>query len=58
MKKKNKKEKELEKMDKCSRYPKQWGLRCLPEKKRKEMNKIVYVFLQCCFQVLKERYVF
>jgi hypothetical protein len=43
-------------MDKCPRYLKQWVLRCLP--KKREMNKIAHVFLQSCFQVLKERYVF
>ena len=53
-----KKRKELKKMDKCPRYLKQWVLRCLPEKKRKEMNKIAYVFLQKYLQVSKERYVF
>jgi hypothetical protein len=42
-----KKERVLEKMDKCSKYLKQWVLRCLPEKRRreKEMNKIAHVFL-------------
>ena len=44
-------------MDKCPRYWKQWVLRCPPEK-RKEMNKIAYVFLQNIFWVSKERYVF
>ena len=41
MKKKGKKE--MKKMDKCSRYLKQWVLRCPPEKKKRrerEMNKI------------------
>ena len=35
--KKEKKKRDWEKMDKCSRYLKQWVLRCPPEKK---MNKI------------------
>ena len=48
---------EKKKMDKCPRYWKQWVLRCPPEK-RKEMNKIVHVFLQSCFSIPKERYVF
>jgi hypothetical protein len=39
----HKKEKKLKKIDKCSRYLKQWVLRC-PSKK-KETNKIAYVFL-------------
>ena len=43
-------------MDKCPRYIKQWVLRCQLEKE--EMNKIAHVFLQSCFQVSKERYVF
>ena len=47
----------IEKMDKCLRDLKQWVLRC-PPKKREEMNKIAYVFLQSCFQVSKEIYVF
>jgi hypothetical protein len=51
------KKKALEKMDKCSRYLKQWVLWSSPEEKR-EMNKIAHVFLQSCFQVSKERYVF
>ena len=38
--------KRWEKMDKCPRYLKQWVLRCPPEKKEKEMNKIVHVLLQ------------
>ena len=42
-------------MDMCSRYWKQWVLRCPP---KKEMNKIAHVLLQSCFQVSKERYVF
>jgi hypothetical protein len=33
-----KREKRVEKMDKCPRYLKQWVLRCPPEKR--EMNKI------------------
>jgi hypothetical protein len=37
--------KELEKMDKCLRYLKQWVLRC-PPKKKKEMNKIAPILLQ------------
>ena len=54
--KKRKREKSVEKMDKCLRYIKQWVLRCPP--KKEEMNKIAHVFLQSCFQVSKERYVF
>jgi hypothetical protein len=43
----------------CPRYLKQWVLRCMLEKKKKkEMNKIAHVFLQSCFYVPKERYVF
>jgi hypothetical protein len=58
--KKRRREKKVEtKMDKCLRYQKQWVLRCPPEKKKKrEMNKIAHVFLQSCFQISKERYVF
>jgi hypothetical protein len=52
---KKEKEKALKKMDKCSRYLKQWILICPP---KKEKNKIAHVFLQSCFQVLKDRYVF
>ena len=37
---------------------KQWVLRCPLEKKKKKMNKIAPVFLQSCFQVSNERYVF
>jgi hypothetical protein len=50
----------LKKIEKCLKYLEQWVLRCPPERKekKKEMNKIAYVFLQSCFQVLKERYVF
>jgi hypothetical protein len=33
-KKENKRKKELRKIDKCSRYLKQWILRCPPGKKR------------------------
>jgi hypothetical protein len=51
-----KKEEELEKMDKYLKYLKQWVLRCTPEIKK--MNNIAHIFLQSCFQVLKERYVF
>ena len=54
--KRRKKEKSVEKMDKCPRYIKQWVLRCPPEIKE-ETNKIAHVFLQSCFQVSKERYV-
>jgi hypothetical protein len=51
----HKKRKELKKIDKCPRYPKQWILRCPPEKReeREKMNKIAYIFLQSCFQILK-----
>jgi hypothetical protein len=35
-KEREKKKKVLKKMDKCPRYPKQWVLRCPPEKKRDE----------------------
>ena len=52
-----KREKIIEKMDKCLRYLKQWVLRCPPEKKR-EMNKIAHVLLQKYFQASKEIYVF
>jgi hypothetical protein len=44
----NKKRKSIEKIDKCPRYPKQWVLRCSP--KKREMNKIAYVFLQSIFK--------
>ena len=47
-------------MDKCPRYLKQWVLRCMPKKGRKEkeeMNKIAHVFLQKYFPISKERYV-
>ena len=47
--KKEKKQEEWKKMDKCPRYLKQWVLRCPPEKKREEMNKIAHVLLQSCF---------
>ena len=53
-----KQEKGLKKMDKCPRYLKQWVLRCPPKKREREMNKVALVFLQSCFQVPKERYVF
>jgi hypothetical protein len=43
-----KREKVLEKMDKCPRYIKQRVLQCPPEK---IMNKIAHVLLQNCFQV-------
>ena len=56
--KREKKRKRWEKMDKCPRYLKQWVLRCPPEKKEEKMNKIPYVFFQSCFQVSKDRYVF
>ena len=51
------KKRDEKKMDKCPIYLKQWVLRCPPKKKR-NMNKIAHVFLQSCFQVLKDRYVF
>jgi hypothetical protein len=51
-----KREKRIEKMDKCPRYPKQWVLRC-PPKNENEMNKIA-MFSCNCFQVSKERYIF
>jgi hypothetical protein len=54
--KKDKKKKSIEKMD-VSEILKQWVLWC-PPKKREEMNKIVHVFLQGCFQISKERYIF
>ena len=50
---KRKREKNIEKMDKCPRYLKQWVLRC-PSKKR-EMNKIAHIFLQKCLKVLIKR---
>ena len=57
--KRKKKEKERrvekEKMDKCSRYLKQWVLRCPP---KKEMNKIAHVFLQRCLKILNKRNMF
>ena len=57
IKRQKKKKKRVEKkIYKCPRYWKQWVLRCPPEKE--EMNKIAHVFLQSCFQVSKERYVF
>jgi hypothetical protein len=37
--KKKKKRREFKKIDKCSRYLKQWVLRC-PLEKKKRMNKI------------------
>ena len=42
--KKEKRRKSIEKMDKCSRYLKQWVLRCPP--KKREMNKIAHAFVQ------------
>jgi hypothetical protein len=30
----------------------------MPAWNKKKMNKIAHIFLQSCFQVLKERYVF
>ena len=55
----HKKKKSWEKIDKCPRYWKQWVLRCpLEKRKKKKINKIAPVFLQSCFQVSKERYVF
>jgi len=49
------KRKSIKKMDKCSRYLKQWVLRCPPkkEKKNKEMNKLAHVFLQKIFPNFK-----
>ena len=41
--KKKEKKKSIEKIDKCPRYLKQWVLRCPPEKKEREMNKIAPV---------------
>jgi hypothetical protein len=46
------KKEKVEKMDKCSRYLKQWVLRYLPEK-RKEMNKISNDLLQSIFKFQK-----
>ena len=45
IKKVKKRKKELRKKwtQKCPRYLKQWVLRCLPEKKEREMNKIAPV---------------
>jgi hypothetical protein len=42
-------------MDKCLRY---LNNGYSDARLKKEMNKIAHVFLQSCFQVLKERYVF
>jgi hypothetical protein len=36
---KKREKKKLKKMDKCSRYPKQWVLRNQPKKKRREREK-------------------
>ena len=52
------KKKEIRKNGQMSELLKQWVLRCPPEKKKKKMNKIAPIFLQGCFQVSKERYVF
>jgi hypothetical protein len=56
---KEKKEKELGKNGQVSEISKTMGTQ-MParKKKRNQMNKIAHVFLQSCFQVLKERYVF
>ena len=43
--KKEKRKERIEKNGQVSEVSKQWVLRCPPEK-RKEMNKIAYVFLQ------------
>ena len=43
--------KKLKKMNKCSRYLKQWVLRCCLRKRRIKMNKIAHVFLQKYFKV-------
>jgi hypothetical protein len=45
-------------MNKCLRYLKQWVLRCPPEKKKREMNKMAPVLSQKYFQVSRKRYVF
>jgi hypothetical protein len=61
---KKEKRKELKKIEKCPRYPKQWVLSYLFEKKRRErkMNKIAHVLLkvvskfqkrEVCFQEAK-----
>jgi hypothetical protein len=48
--KKEERKKSIKKMNKCPRYLKQWVLRCLSKKKkREEMNKIAHVFLQKFF---------
>ena len=51
------KEKVLEKMNKCSRYLKQWVLRCCLRKRRIKMNKIAHVFLQKFSSFKQGRYV-
>ena len=56
IKKRKRKKKSWEKMDKCPRYLKQWVLRCPPE--NQETNKIAPVLLENYFQDSKERYVF
>ena len=43
-------------MDMCPNYQNNGYLDDRPKKRK--MNKIIHVFLQSCFQVLKERYVF
>ena len=53
--KKNRKNRDVQKMDKCPRYLKQWVLRCPPEKK--EMNKIAPILLQM-FLSFKKRDMF
>jgi hypothetical protein len=48
----------FKKMNKCLRYLKQWVLRCLPEKKKREMKKIAHVFMQSCFPSSKREICF
>ena len=55
--KKRKKEKKVEKMTSV-RDIKNNGYSDARLKKEEEMNKIAHIFLQSCFQVLNERYVF
>jgi hypothetical protein len=48
--KKDEERKNIRKNGQCSKYLKQWVLRCPSKKRReKEMNKIAHVFLQSCF---------
>ena len=54
----HKKERDKKKNGQVFKLLKQWVLRCPPEKKKKKMNKIARVFLQSCFQLSNERYVF